>query len=184
MDKKLVTGRIYARKILLTYFYEQYFLENAGKKTRLLEEIEKIQKSIYEANTEEIDLQSVMRASYYDNIDEEITYITKYFFDNIVSQDIDWSYITRVWSLFWKYEDAVRQQVNKHIVSFSYDDMDLIDRILFVLWYIEFLVIKTPKEVVLNEMIELAKRYGDEQSPKLLNGIGHKILTDIEKWSV
>jgi len=29
----------------------------------------------------------------------------------------------------------------------------------------------TPREIVLNEMIELAKRYGDEASAKLINGI-------------
>lgn len=45
----------------------------------------------------------------------------------------------------------------------------------------EFLELKTPKEIVLNEMIELAKRYGDDQSPKLLNGIGHKVLTEVQE---
>lgn len=176
MDKKLVTGRIHARKILLTYFYEQYFLENAGKKNLLLEDVEKIQKIVYEADTKEIDLQQIMNAEYYANSDEEIAYIVQYYFKNISHKDIDWSYISRVWSLFRQYENKVREQVNKYTVSFAYDDMDLIDRVLFILWYIEFSIIKTPKEIVLNEMIELAKRYGDEQSPKLLNGIGHKIL--------
>ncbi|MEI7477699.1 MAG: transcription antitermination factor NusB [bacterium] len=36
---------------------------------------------------------------------------------------------------------------------------------------------QTPKEVILNEMIELAKKYGDDGSSKLINGILHKILT-------
>ena len=117
-------------------------------------------------------------------MDKEIAYIARYYFKNIRSKDIDRSYISLVWPMFRKHEDAVRKQVNKHAVSFAYDDMDLIDRVLFVLWYIEFLIIKTPKEVILNEMIELAKRYGDEQSPKLLNGIGHKILTELEEWTV
>ena len=49
--------------------------------------------------------------------------------------------------------------------------MDLMDRVLFILGYIEFVELKTPKEVILNEMVELAKRYGDDSSPKLLNGI-------------
>jgi transcription termination factor NusB len=37
--------------------------------------------------------------------------------------------------------------------------MDIIDRAIFLLGYIEFVEVKNPKPVVLNEMIELAKRY-------------------------
>ncbi|NCO98026.1 hypothetical protein GW864_02505, partial [bacterium] len=35
------------------------------------------------------------------------------------------------------------------------------------------------KEILINEMIELAKRYSDDGSPKLLNGIMHKIVNNI-----
>jgi transcription termination factor NusB len=31
--------------------------------------------------------------------------------------------------------------------------------------------------VIINELIELAKRYSDDGSPKLLNGVMHKIIT-------
>jgi transcription termination factor NusB len=40
--------------------------------------------------------------------------------------------------------------------------MDTIDQAIFLLGYIEDKVLQTPKEVLLNEMIELAKRYSDE----------------------
>jgi transcription termination factor NusB len=33
----------------------------------------------------------------------------------------------------------------------------------------------------MNEMIELAKKYGDEGSSKLINGILHKVLTGAEE---
>ena len=32
----------------------------------------------------------------------------------------------------------------------------------------------------MNEMIEISKRYGDEGSPKLINGIGHKVIEELE----
>jgi transcription termination factor NusB len=42
--------------------------------------------------------------------------------------------------------------------------------------------LETPKEVLLNEMIELAKRYSDAWAPGLLNGIMHKVFSpEIEK---
>lgn len=36
------------------------------------------------------------------------------------------------------------------------------DQSIFLLGYVEWKVLDTPKEVLLNEMIELAKRYSDE----------------------
>lgn len=37
---------------------------------------------------------------------------------------------------------------------------------------------KTPKKVLLNEAIELAKEYGSESSPKFVNGVLAKLLLD------
>lgn len=36
------------------------------------------------------------------------------------------------------------------------------DQALFVLGYEEWILIETPKEVIINEVVELAKRYGDK----------------------
>lgn len=49
--------------------------------------------------------------------------------------------------------------------------MDEIDQAIFLAGGIEALVHKTPLKILMNEMIEIAKRYGDEGSPKLINGI-------------
>jgi len=85
--------------------------------------------------------------------------------------------------LFERHIDPVRAQVDMYASTFGYDDMDLMDRVIFILGYVEYTQLNTPKEVVLNEMVELAKRYGDESSPKLINGIGHKIFEGLEKES-
>ncbi|MBQ9553766.1 hypothetical protein IJU97_02095 [bacterium] len=58
--------------------------------------------------------------------------------------------------------------------------MDPIDEVLLLLGYIEYKTIQTPKEVVINEMVELAKRYADEGSPKLVNGILHELFLEEE----
>lgn len=76
--------------------------------------------------------------------------------------------------------ERTQQAVDTHAVSFQFADMDMIDRVIFTLCYIEYDLLDTPKEVLLNEMVELGKRYGDDASPKLLNGIGHKVLSDID----
>lgn len=81
---------------------------------------------------------------------------------------------------FSQYKPIVEEVVDSYVRTFSFSDMDLMDRVLFVLGYAEYSLLKTPKEVLLNEMIELAKRYGDDSSPKLVNGIGHHMIQSIE----
>jgi transcription termination factor NusB len=53
-------------------------------------------------------------------------------------------------------------QVNKHTQSFTFAEMNTMNQTLFVLGYVERKVLETPKEILLNELIELAKRYDDE----------------------
>ncbi len=124
-----------------------------------------------------------MTQDYYANVDEEIAYIVEQYFSKVSYASIDFAYINELAPLFFEYRDIVREKVDIHTVSFGYDEMDLMDRVLFVLGYVEFVKIGTPKEIVLNEMIELAKRYGDDTSPKLINGIGHKVLTELASSS-
>lgn len=69
--------------------------------------------------------------------------------------------------------------IDKHCTTFSFEKMDPIDKAIFLAGGIEHIIHKTPKQVLLNEMIEIAKRYGDEGAPKLINGIGHKVIEDI-----
>jgi transcription termination factor NusB len=40
--------------------------------------------------------------------------------------------------------------------------MDIADRAIFILAVAEHNIFKTPKEVLINEAIELARRYGDD----------------------
>jgi transcription termination factor NusB len=40
--------------------------------------------------------------------------------------------------------------------------MDPMDKAIFLAGGVEYLIHKTPVKIVLNEMIEIAKRYGDE----------------------
>ncbi len=100
------------------------------------------------------------------------------FFDQRKDEDIDFDYLSKVAKDFIKYEPALIEKVNAHAVSFTYDEMDTIDQAIFLLWYTERMTIQTPKEILLNEMIELAKRYSDEGAPKLINGIMHKIVSN------
>lgn len=101
------------------------------------------------------------------------------FFDERLLEDIDFDYISKVGINFTKYMDEIQEKVDSYAQTFQYAQMDPLDQAIFLLGYTEWKEIETPKEVLLNEMIELAKRYSDEWAPKLLNGIMHKIVNPI-----
>ena len=49
--------------------------------------------------------------------------------------------------------------------------MDAIDRAILRLSCSELMSQKLPPAIIINEAVELAKRYGNEQSPQFINGI-------------
>lgn len=98
------------------------------------------------------------------------------FFDERLTEDIDFDYISEVGVHITKYIDEIPKKVNQYAQTFEFTQMDPLDQAIFLLGYTEWKQLDTPKEILLNEMIELAKRYSDEGAPKLINGIMHKII--------
>lgn len=103
------------------------------------------------------------------------------FFDERKLEDIDFDYIAKVGTSFIKYLKEIQEKVDTYAITFTYTQMDPLDQAIFLLGYTEWKELDTPKEVMLNEMIEIAKRYSDEGAPKLLNGIMHKIIAASEQ---
>ena len=173
-----IRARIFARKIALVYFYERLFVQQTAKKEIWYDEIIKIGKAIEHEDdrtwTEQV-------AWYYDDIDEELAYIIQEHFAKLKPSEIDYTYLKKVLPEFDQALPWVRNGVNSRATTFKFDEMDLMTRVIFTLWVIESQQLWTPKQVLINEMVELAKRYGDATSPKLINGIAHYMFEEKEK---
>ena len=129
-----------------------------------------------------IDFDAIV-ADYYDDPMVESGYIVQHHFATKPwkpNPEVDYEYIRAVAPKFDTYHDMARTLVDPHATSFSFDAMDGIDQVIFAIGLAEFHELKTPYQIVLNEMVELAKRYGDESSPTLINWIGRKVF----KWLV
>ena len=109
---------------------------------------------------------------------EDIKDFVDEFFSEWTSAEVDYDYLFATIPEITTRESELIQKVNSYTSSFKYEEMDIIDQALFLLGYVEYQTIKTPKEVILNELVELAKRYSDEGAPKLINGIMHKVLSE------
>ncbi len=77
---------------------------------------------------------------------------------------------------------AKRSEIDKAIsaaaVNWSVRRMAAIDRNILRLGTYEILFTETPGRVVINEAIEIAKRYGDRQSGQFVNGILDRLLQE------
>ncbi len=177
-----VKARINARKIVLSYLYQHCFFVNLIKQDTMITEslfidyIFKTDKGMYDEEKNKFIEKMQKYLAFY--APEDFKDFVDCFFDQWAIEDIDFDYINKVGWNFDKYIKTIEDQVNTYVQTFKYDQMDPLDQAIFLLGYIEWKELDTPKEVLLNEMIELAKRYSDEGAPKLINGIMHKIINN------
>lgn len=72
----------------------------------------------------------------------------------------------------------INEIISSHLKGYTIDRLYKIDLAIITLAVIELKFIKeNPIEVVINEAVELAKKYSTEKSPKFINGV----LADIVK---
>jgi len=148
-------------------FFDQDFLAN-------------VQKILDTSIQEPVMIQTKITELLQENPEDEIPYYLKNFFDKRTTEDIDAEYVLKMLKAFPTFKQEVEKAVNEFTETFSFQQMDVLDQSIFLLWYTEWKEIETPKEILINEVVELGKRYSDDGSPKLLNGIMHKILNAIK----
>lgn len=112
------------------------------------------------------------------NLDKDIDYWTKEF--NVPEKQLAFTKQLIEGALDKKEEiDNIIAQ-NAH--EWALDRMSIVDRNLMRLASYEMLYLQnTPQRVSLNEAIELAKKFGGDDSAKFINGILDKFMTDEEK---
>jgi len=72
--------------------------------------------------------------------------------------------------------------IASHAENWRLDRMAVVDRNLLRLATYEFLYdAETPKTVVINEAIEIARRFSAQESPQFINGILDSIRKEVEK---
>lgn len=83
-----------------------------------------------------------------------------------------------LWRNVLKHRWEIDKALSSKAANWSLRRMAAIDRNILRLGAYEILMTNTPGRVVINEAVELAKRYGDRQSGQFVNGILDRILHD------
>lgn len=91
--------------------------------------------------------------------------------ENIISDDTK-KYVKNIISGIEENNDEIEKQISENIKSdWSISRISKIDLTLLKLGIYEILYSKLPYKVVINEVVELAKKYGDDKSKSFVNGV-------------
>ncbi len=105
----------------------------------------------------------------------KLFYFSKSHFSDFVSHFVDDKHAAQILERYCQgiFRDIalIDERLNKVSTNWPMDRMPALDRAVLRLAMYELLEGKVPVKVVLNEAIELAKKYGTEKSPKFVNGI-------------
>jgi len=186
-----IRARITARKVVISFLYWHLILVRALQKGELgfsdffaweNDDVkENTKKYLYvdpantKKNAKEI-FAFLAEICNKDYIEQKTIYILDEFFSYNTTPHIDYSYILLICKRVFIHSQKAYEDINGFTTTFVMERMDTMDQAIFLLWYAEQIELDTPKEILINEMIELAKRYGDVASPKLVNGIFHKLF--------
>ena len=79
---------------------------------------------------------------------------------------------------FTNHYQEINDLISGHLKGYTIERLYKIDLAILVLAVIELNYIKeNPKQVIINEAVELAKKFSTDKSPKFINGV----LADIVK---
>lgn len=80
--------------------------------------------------------------------------------------------------------EEIEEQIAKHLANWSMENLAPLDRSILQVAIYELLYTDTPAAVVINEAIEISKKFCSENSGKFLNGILDAINREIKEASL
>ncbi len=71
----------------------------------------------------------------------------------------------------WKRKDEIDAIIKQYAIDWSLDRIGRVDRAVLRLAIAELILKETPNSVIINEAVELAKKYSSQEAAKFINGI-------------
>ena len=77
-------------------------------------------------------------------------------------------------------KEELDKKANKYLINWEINRLNMVDQAIFEIAIYELIYTDTPKKVVIDEAINLSKKYSEESVVKMLNGVLDKIYHEIE----
>jgi len=91
--------------------------------------------------------------------------------------DIDFEYVIRVLKGVSENEAQINETITKYLVKWKLERLPKMNLAILKMATYEILFDEDiPNKVTINEAIELAKRYGDDNAPSFINGVLNNLI--------
>ncbi len=106
----------------------------------------------------------------------------EYNIDDVIKEnlEIDNEFVKEVVYGVNTYYDQLNEIANKHLKDWNINRLDKTGASILRLALYEIMYTDTPKVVVINEAIELAKKYSDDAVRKMINAVLDKVVKEVE----
>lgn len=113
---------------------------------------------------------------------EEIEEIEENTKEDTNLKDIDMDYLIRVLQGVEKNKDLIDSKIQNYLKKWKIDRISKIDITILRICTYEFLYEDDiPKNVSINEAVELAKTYGEDKSANFINGVLGNMINNVNK---
>ena len=107
------------------------------------------------------------------NFDEEFNYILS--LDEMQKEwnlsDEDLKFVNEICLGVQEKKDELLKKLEKLLKDYSLSQLYKADKVVLLVALFEIYYTQTPKKVIVNEALEISKKYGIEKSPKFVNGV-------------
>ena len=88
-----------------------------------------------------------------------------------VVKDDEIEFVKQLFDTTMENQEEIINKISSNLKDYEWSRIYKIDKCLLMLGMSELDYLKTPSKVVINEIVELAKQFSTDKSPKFINGI-------------
>lgn len=108
--------------------------------------------------------------------------VIDYLFDNFGKHITDRSFGAKLFEGIWKHLKEIQETISTFAPEWPIEKIDPVERVILYIGVYELRFCKdVPKAVVINEAIEIAKQFADENSGKFVNGVLNSVSEEYRK---
>lgn len=105
--------------------------------------------------------------------------VANFFEENEIQTSEEKAYVQEIWDGIHEKETDILEAIKRNLKeAWSIERIAKIDLAILKLAIYEMVYSKTPYKVVINEAVELAKKYGDDNAKAFINGILASIVKE------
>ena len=91
--------------------------------------------------------------------------------ENNITKEEDIEFMREYIKNVSEHKKSIEDKIKSKLVGWSFDRLGTVEKTLLKMSFYEITEAGTGHEIVINETVELAKKYGEDKTPDFINGI-------------